>query len=472
MLLFGTMFRMVISFVFVIYAADELGVEGFGIYSIGIHYFELFISLASTAIGILLTREIAKFLDDEKAVNRTITAAFTFCLLLAIGGMGCMILLAFLFGFSAVTTKVILLASVALIPAAISAVAEAIFVAYERAEFVALAVSVESVIRVVLCIAAIAAGYGLVTLFLILIATRILQLLVFVISMKRTLPVRLEFSNMELGSFVKSWRVFAVENWMATLYTNLDVLVLSWLAGEVAVGLYSAAWKVVRLGSVAAKAYTTAVFPLLARMYEQARSEFEKTSLDTIRLMMVLSLPAVVTISIFSDRVIGLIFRSGEYVDSAPILTVLIWVLLLEFLNPFLSHTLFARGRQNRSAQVAGISLAVNLVMTFALVYQFGAWGAAVGTVVAGLVATIAYLCFALNEKEIFNTLSSVLRTLVASAAVGALLFALKDFHLAALVGLGIISYSVLAVAMRLVCFDDWNLVRSIVFAAKPKASH
>ena len=45
MLLAGTMTRMVASFVFVIYCADKMGVEGFGKYSISIHYFELFLKV-------------------------------------------------------------------------------------------------------------------------------------------------------------------------------------------------------------------------------------------------------------------------------------------------------------------------------------------------------------------------------------------------------------------------------------------
>ena len=456
---------MVVSFAFVVFAADRLGLAGFGIYSIGIHYFELFLSLSSTAIGILLTREVAKSVDDNTAVNRTVTAAFTFCMLLAIGGMACMVGLAWLFGFTDVTRQVILLAALALIPAALSAIVEAIFVAYERAEFVALAVSIESIARVLLSIAAILAGYGLATLFLILIGTRVLQLAVFAFCMKTSIPVRLDFAGMNLGSFVKNWRMFAAENWMATLYTNLDVLVLSWLAGEVAVGLYSAAWKVVRLGSVAAKSYTTAVFPLLSRMYEQARSEFEKTNMDTIRLMAVISIPIVVGVTILADRVIDLIYYSGEYADAVPVLQVLIWVLLLEFLNPFLSHTLFARGRQDRSMQVAGISLAVNSIVTFALVYNFGAVGAAIGTVIAGLVATVAYLCFALSESEIVKTLWSFGKSFLAAAAVGVLLFFLQDANVIVLLVSAIIVYLLLASAMRLVSVRDLALLRSILAA-------
>ena len=158
MLLFGTLFRMFVSFGFVVFAADRLGVEGFGIYSIGIHYFELFLSLSATAIGILLTRDIAKW---KRRANELTTSACIFAIILAVLGALMMVGLTMVFQFSTVTSQVIMVASLALIPAALSAVLEAVLVAHERAEFVALSVSIESTIRVLASIGAILMGYGL-----------------------------------------------------------------------------------------------------------------------------------------------------------------------------------------------------------------------------------------------------------------------------------------------------------------------
>ncbi len=60
MLLSGTACRLVFSFAFVVYVASLMGLKGFGTYSLGIHYFELFLSLTATAIGIFITREAGR----------------------------------------------------------------------------------------------------------------------------------------------------------------------------------------------------------------------------------------------------------------------------------------------------------------------------------------------------------------------------------------------------------------------------
>ena len=59
-LFIGRLFDMAISFAFVIYIARLLGVVGFGKYALAQRYFELFLSLSATGLGIYITREIAE----------------------------------------------------------------------------------------------------------------------------------------------------------------------------------------------------------------------------------------------------------------------------------------------------------------------------------------------------------------------------------------------------------------------------
>lgn len=458
MLLFGSLFRMIISFGFIILSADWLGLEGFGIYSIGIHYFELFLSLSGTAVGILLTREIAREPESE---SENVSSAMLLGVAIAMAGMLCILVLTWL-RFSEVTSNVLLIASLALVPATLGVVCEAIFVAHERSEFVAIALSLESTLRVLACIAALLMGYGLYTLFIILIVTRSVQLAVYFAFLKRVTEFRLQISVNGFRRFFGRWKTFAAENWMATLYTNLDILMLSWLIDEIAVGLYSAAWKIVRIGSVAAKAYTTAVFPLLSRLYRDSKSKFDQLNFDTVRLMCVVAFPLVISICVLSDRVIETIYFGGKYADAAPVLMVLIWVMLLEFLNPFLSHTLFARERQSRSMQVAAIALVANLIITAVLVPRYAAVGAAIGTLASGCIATACYMGFALSRSELVKSGKVIVRTLMAASAIGLMLFFISEMSWLLMIPIAVISYFILIVLLRVVDYQDVEFIRSI----------
>ncbi len=423
MLLAGSMTRMVAGFVFVIYCADKLGLEGFGKYSIAIHYFELFLSLSATAVGILLTRDMSRW---PRHTNQLMTSAIVLVTVASVLSIGVMSSLSTLFGYSDDTHQLLLIAALTLIPASICTVFEAVFVARERAEFFTSGIAIESLIRIVSSIWLLYNDFGLIWLLWVFLAVRCGLLVAYLIAMKRMGGFLWQFHSRRTQRFLNRWRVFAAENWMATIYTNLDVILLSWISGEAVTGGYSAAGKIVRLGSVVAKSYTTAVFPVMSRLYLESKDAFQKLYSHTIRVMFATALPAITVVIFVPDRTVNLFF-SSEYADAAPVLQVLIWVLLFEFLNPFLSHCLFAQGRQHRSMRVAAISLVVNAIATYLLVTWFSAVGAAAGTIIGGGVATCCYLAFAMSKREVILTVVLGLRVALAALIMGGVVWTMRD---------------------------------------------
>lgn len=415
MLFFGTGLRMVATFAFIFYAANTLGVEGFGKYSIIVHYFELFVSLTASAAAILLTRDAAKWRKQQDCL---FTAAVALVSLLALLAPLLLIPMAFAFNYSQDTIIGLGITCVALMPAGIAVLYEALFVANERAEFVTMGVAIESLVRVTLGLVALILGYGIIELSIILVLSRVALVVSYFVIMRRIGQHRWAYNRQAAARFVKRWRVFAAENWMATLYTSLDVIVLSWLVGEAAVGLYSAAWRYVRLGAVAAKSFTTAVFPIMSRVYGQSRERFSLIFLHTFRVMCMVALPVIALVTVIPLRVVDLIYKE-EYADAAPVLQILIWVLLLEFINPFLSHVLFSQGKQRDSMMVAAIGLLSNSILMFLLVGTYGPVGAALACVLSGTIAGISYLYFASEIKLLLGMLLQAARTFIAAAIMG-----------------------------------------------------
>jgi O-antigen/teichoic acid export membrane protein len=261
---------------------------------------------------------------------------------------------------------------------------------------------------------------------------------------------------------IARWRVFAAENWMATIYTSLDVVVLSWISGEVATGLYSAAWKIVRLGSAVAKSYTTAIYPVMSRIYSQSKIAFAQLYQQTIRVMCALSLPAIAVITVIPDRVVELLYND-EYVAAAPILRILIWVLFIDFLNPFLSHALFAKGKQHRSMHVAGISLAVNAIATYLLVSGWGAIGAAMGTLIGGVVAMCCYLAFTMSRSEIVEVVQTATRIAAAATGVALSTYFLRDYSWVSIFCVSVSVYLPLLFLVGAFSSRDLDLIRNSV---------
>ncbi|MGE3781004.1 MAG: oligosaccharide flippase family protein, partial [Pirellulaceae bacterium] len=365
-----------------------------------------------------------------------------------------MLALAAALRYEAATFLAIAISALALAPGGVCVVLEAGFVARERAEFVTLGTTIESVLRIALSMAALNLGGGVLTLMGILVASRCGLLFVYWLVVRELVAPEWHFHRRRAWRFAVRWRVFAAENWLATIYTSLDVLILSAVAGEAAVGLYSAAWKFVRLGTVIAKSYTTAVFPVMSRLFVESRESFQRLLKHTIRIMCTLALPLVIGTSILAERIVGLLY-TAEFAEAAPLLRILIWVLLLDFLNPFLSHTLFAQKRQHRSLQVAAISLSVSAISMYVLVHFLGAAGVAWGCVLGSLVATCAYLFFLMSRSELVGLLVLGARVLLAAAGLGGVIYVLRAQPLVPLVGASLAVYAPLLFVVQALRLDD-----------------
>jgi O-antigen/teichoic acid export membrane protein len=451
LLFLGTVCRLGLSFAFVVYVAVLLGVDGFGTYSLGLHYFELFLSLTATAVGIYVTREAGRRLSR---LSQLLSHGLVLVVGLSIAGACLLVVLGQILNYAPDTRDVLRIAALALLPASAAVVMEAAFVSLEQTQYVTAGTVLESLVRIAASYVALVAGLGLASLFWILVVTRAALALYYLAALSGRIPLRWRFRRRRFAVFAWRWRVFAAENWLATIYTSLDVVILSAFHGEAAVGLYTAARKVVRLGSVAAKCYTTAVFPLLARWYVESRAAFDQLNRDTLRFLLAAMLPATATVALLADRIVALLF-ADEYAGAAPVLQVLAWVMLLECMNPFLSHTLFAKGQQHDSMLVAGISLLANLAATTWLAYQWGAVGAAWGTLVGALVACGGYCRFSLGAGDAYRLLAVAAKVFLAAAGFALVLAWPNSGHGVAALAVASLVYLLLVVVFRVVTATD-----------------
>lgn len=459
MLLFGTMLRMVFAFGFVVYAARYLGVEGYGKYALTQQLFDLFVSLTATGFAILVTREVAK---DRCWLGINLVPLIAIVVLLGVSGAGLLMGIAQLAGYAVDTQWAIRIACVALIPAALAAVAEAIFIAFEKAEVIAFGVAIEGVLRTTLCAAALFTGHGLLTLFMILIATRSLQLLIYSMFLVPRLPaIEVRGSLKRAWSLLLEWRVFAAETWLATISTNLDLIFLSFFYGEVAVGLYDAGWKLIRFGPVIASSFTTAVFPYMSRLFVNARDTFQVVSEQSVKYILACIFPAVLVISFFADRIVLFLF-AREYVESIPILRILAWLLIPQFLNPFLSRVLYARGHQRRCLAVAAIGLTTFLTLATFLIPRFGPIGTAWTVVISSYTALLCYVTFATSGTDRRPVFMILMRQLAAAGGLLLALMMMRDTQLVSMVMACPLLYAGLLFGLRIVSFNDVKLLQEL----------
>lgn len=460
MLLAGTMFRMVAGFAFIVLVANVLGVEGFGKYALVVHYYELFIGLTATGAGILLTRDIARWHQQR---DRLFSSAAVLVIVLGLLSPIPLLGLAIVFRYPLDTTTALTVACLGMIPAAIGVLYEAVFVALERAEFVSIGAAFESLVRVGAGTVVLFMGGHILELTIVMVVSRILLLLVYYFSLRRICDHHWQFSWRTFKRFAFRSRVFFAENWMATIYTSMDVIVLSAFVGETAVGLYSAAWRYVRLGAVVAKSFTTAVFPLLTRAHLESPVKFRQITQHAVRIMAMISIPVIAGVNVLPERVVQLIYKP-EFADAAPILQILIWVLLLEFVNPFLSHCLFSQGKQRLSMIVASIGLMTNITLMLTLVPAFGSSGAAMACVGSGFMATLCYLYFTREQGMLRVFAIETARIAVAGIVMGVCLQGVATQSWLIVGSVAVFVYGSMLLVVQAIRLNDLKFIRQQFF--------
>ena len=425
----GRALVMMLSFLFLIGAARFLGPSGFGKYMLARMYFDLLLSLSVTGLAILITREIAKTPASGPVYLGT-SAPLVIGLSALLSGL--LVLVSPLAGYDADVRSMLWLVSLALIPASFAMLCEAVFVAIGKAQYVMVGTFGEGALYAGTGLVLLWQGHGGHALLTALAATRGTLATLYALRVWRL------FGQMPRpGSYAfttrlcRDWRTFACENWLANLTSNMSTIVLSIFHPETTVGLYAAASRITNFGAPLIASFTSAMFPHLSRLHEESSPSFRRVGEESLKYMVAVALPGVVIIATFADWIITTMYGSS-YRSAIPVLRIVIWVFVLNFINPFMSHVLFARGEQMTSLRVSAVTSVVSLTLSLLLIPTWGAIGAAGALLGSGLLACCLFCAAAFRPNR-----SPVLLTFgkgaIAAAVLAGFLMAWPHAHPAAL---------------------------------------
>lgn len=220
----------------------------------------------------------------------------------------------------------------------------------------------------------------------------------------------------------------------ATIYTNLDIVMLGFMKTDEDVGYYNAA---VRIKSILVSIVTSLGAVLLPRasyyIEQGLMDEFHRISKKALHFVALVATPLMLYFMIFAKE--GIFFLSGDiYAGSIlPMQIIMPTLLFIGMSNVLGIQMLVPLGKEKvvLYSEIAGAI--VNLILNVILIPKFAATGAAIGTVVAELVVWI-YQYIMLKDmvkkayKEI-RIMSIIVGLLLASiCSIGIKLFEFSSF--------------------------------------------
>ena len=186
-----------------------------------------------------------------------------------------------------------------------------------------------------------------------------------------------------------------------TIFNCTDVVMLGIMIGDREVGLYSTAYKICRIVSLIVQSLSWVIIPRLTFYFNS--NDFQSANKMLRKVLgfnLVLGLPCIVGILFISQDIV-LLVGGAEYIESAPVLSILILGFMFTLVGgSFLGNAILIPMKQEKYYMiVCCVSAMLNIVLNAILIPKYGAVGAAIASSFNGVI--IAILLFLKVDSRI-----------------------------------------------------------------------
>jgi len=270
---------------------------------------------------------------------------------------------------------------------------------------------------------AIRAGYSIIFLGVALFVGALANFL-FALTMlwrKHHLHFRVKIDNELINPLIRTWLPFFIAAVLIRAYASIDVILLSLLKGEHAVGWYSVAYKLTFALQFLPLALNNSVFPAFSRAFMVSREALRAIFEQSFKFLLLLVVPLTTGVFLFTQQILNL--RWAAYSQTSPALRVLILGLPFIFLNLILSSLLNASNRQRENTIHIAITLGVNVLLDVLFIPSLGHVGAAWASVASSVVFFLLSLRWVprLTDLSYARLATMTLRSVVAVIPTAAL---------------------------------------------------
>ena len=194
-----------------------------------------------------------------------------------------------------------------------------------------------------------------------------------------------------------------------TIYTQMDMVMLGFVRGDYETGIYDAAAKIKIVGLGAVSSLGAVLLPRVTSLIAQKHmNEFKRVSGKALHLVIIFSNSLAIYVGIIAQSLIY-IFASKEFQAAIPILRILTPTFVLIGMTNIIGIQMLVPLGRERMVLISEISgAAINLIFNAFLIPQYGAIGAAIGTLSAEITvwgvqvyACRDYVLSILHESEI-----------------------------------------------------------------------
>jgi len=451
--------------VLVLVISRYLGVKGLGQYSVILSYMWIFNTLASLGLGSLVVREVAKSPTDAHMFLFNAGIFGSISSLVALLAMDVVVVV---MGYERDLVYAAFVCSLAIVFSTAMNYTEAIFRSLEKAQYIAVTYVLENVVRVVACVLLLLYGYGIVALFAAVLGSRIFGFLALSYLYVQVFGMPRGRLNMGVWRILrKEAPTFTSIAIFSTIHLSVAQILLSKLQSVEAVGIFSAADRLLSICKTIPVAFSSALLPFFTRHFASGADDLRALSTDCLRWLFLGVLPVVVGTFILADGIIKLIYGQ-KFIFAGQVLRFQILSLIPFTTVIVLAHILIATDNQKVDLMINIAAAIINFVLCLLLIPILAEMGAVWATLFTIIVFNQLQNIYIRKHLFRIRLVDVFARALVASLGMGAITYVLKEWNIFLNIAISAVVYVVLVVLVQGISREEIRSLRDIV-ASKVK---
>jgi O-antigen/teichoic acid export membrane protein len=397
-LISGELLSKIVAFFFTIFVARKLGVADFGRYGFALSFVMLFSLFIDFGLTTLIVREISrereltsKYVSNVIIIRLILSLIFFIIIFLALNILGyskeIRVLIYLLWGWISIIQ--------------LSQVFRGVFKARERMEYEGFLNFFHNLLRFILAVVFLTAGFGLCGIGMSMLVASILTLVVSITIFSRSFEqLSWQVNPRAWLPFVKDAFPLALTVMFLAYFGRIDNIFISYLKGDEAVGVYNASLTLVWTLIFIPGFITHAAFPKLSQYAFQDGSGFEDLVAYNLKVNLLISTLLALGIFLLSSPIISLIY-GNRYSQSLPVLQILIWSYPAHASIGVFVYAMNAKNKQKINSLIAGAVLLLNILLDIILIPRYSYIGAAVATLISILLLSLSLFIYCTIKEYI-----------------------------------------------------------------------
>ncbi|MEM7127642.1 MAG: flippase [Chloroflexota bacterium] len=457
-----------LTMVLMIFLPRYLGAANIGKLHLAISLWVIMSVVMGFGMDMLIAKEVAREPEEVSTLfgTRIVVGSLLFVLCTAL-----LLLFLYIFNYPIVTIYVVAIIGIEYWIWQFVGATEAVLQGREKMEYISFGRIIGHCANVAISITLLLLGWGIFVIACVRIFAAAVVFGVQFANLRQLFSLRLQVNySLALHLLRSGWPYF-LASISLVVYMQLDVVIMSFLVTEEAIGWYGVADQLFGTLLFIPTAFITSIYPVFSRLFVNEDEPLKALMSKSFDAMYLLSVPIGLGLFLIAKPLVTLLYGT-EFIPSGPVLAVFGIVLILTYLNMLIGQFLISIDRQRAWAMVmAAATLATIPLDLWLIPWTEANWAnGAIGGAIAFVITEMGMLLsgvFLLPKGTLgLANVWTALRTTICGLVMLGIAWLFRDHLIAIPILVGAFVYGGMILLLGVIPKDDiaslWGFVQNV----------